>query len=245
MPGSRRASIVLPVPGGPAEQEVVPPGRRDLERAPPTLLPTDVFEIGMGDRRRTAVRRLVRRRLALAAQVGGSLGEVAQRHGLDARERGLRRRAGGAEQPLEPALAGTFRGGEHAAHGPYAAVERQLADGGVPAQPLARDLVRRREHRQRDRQVEARALLPQARRREIHGDPVPRPLETCRSHARAHAVLRLLARAVGKADDREAGNAALDVRLHLHATRVETDKSVGDRAREHTIERSLEIHARR
>ena len=57
-------------------------------------------------------------------------------------------------------------------------------------------------------------------------------------------MLRLLARAVGEADDREAGQAALDVRLHLHAPRVEADESVGDRAREHTIERSRELHAR-
>ena len=151
---------------------------------------------------------------------------------------------GGAQQPLEPALAGTLRGGEDSTDRTYAAVERQLTEGGVTTQPLARDLMRCREHRDGDRQVEAGALLPQPRRREVHGDPVPRPLEACRGHAGAHAVLRLLACAVGKADDREAGNAALDVRLHLHAPRVETDESVGDRAREHTIERSPELHAR-
>ena len=58
-------------------------------------------------------------------------------------------------------------------------------------------------------------------------------------------MLRLLARTVGEAHDREAGQAALDVGLHLHAARVEADKSVGDRAREHTTEPSREIHARR
>ena len=45
--------------------------------------------------------------------------------------------------------------------------------------------MRCREHGQRDRQVEARALLPQAGGREIHGDPVSRPLETCRGDTRA------------------------------------------------------------
>ena len=169
---------------------------------------------------------------------------MAKRHRLDAGERGLGGRPGGAEQPLEPSFAGAFRGREHPAHRPHAAVERQLADGGVPVQALARDLVRRREHRDGDRQVEAGAFLPQASRREVHRDPVPRPLETCRGHARPHSVLRLLARAVGEADDREARQSALDVRLHLHASRVETDESVGDRAREHTTERSRETHAR-
>ena len=148
---------------------------------------------------------------------------MAQRHRLNAGERGLCRRAGGAEQPVEPTLAGTFRGGEHATDRPDAPVERQLADGGVPLQPLPGNLVRCREHGQRDRQVEARALLPQSRRREIHGDPVSRPLETCRGDTRAHAMLRLLARTVCKAHDCEAGQAALDVGLNLHAARVEAD----------------------
>ena len=42
IPGSRRASIVLPVPGGPAKQEVVSAGRGDLERAPGALLAAHV-----------------------------------------------------------------------------------------------------------------------------------------------------------------------------------------------------------
>ena len=193
--------------------------------------------------RRLAVRRLERRRLALATQVGGSLGEVRERDGLDAGERRLRRRAGGAEQPLEPALARSFRGREHAADRPHAPVERELADGSVPCEPLARNLMRRSEHREGDRQVEAGAFLAQDRRREVHGDAMSRPLETRRSHAGAHTVLRLLARAVGEADDREAGKAALDVRLDLHPPRIEADESVGDRAREHTIERSRGLHA--
>ena len=234
----------LPRAGRAGEQEVVTAGCRDLERAPPALLATDILEIGMGDGRRPAVRRLVRRRLTLAAQVRRCFREMAERHGLDACERGFGRRAGGAQQPLEPALPCALRGREHAAHRPHAAVERQLAEGGVSVQSLARDLMRRCEHRDRDGQVEAGAFLPQARRREVHGDPVPRPLEARSSHARPHAVLCLLARTVGEADDREAGQAALDVRLHLHAPRVEADESVGDRAREHTIERSLELHAR-
>ena len=195
------------MPGGPGEQEVVTTGGRDLERAPPALLATDVLEIGMGDGRRPAVLRLVRRRLALAAQVRRRFREMAKRHGLDACERGLGGRPGGAEQPVEPALPCAFRSREHSAHGPHASVERQLADRGVPVQALAWDLVRRCEHRDGDGQVEAGAFLAQARRREVHRDPVPRPLEACRSDARAHAVLGLLARAVGETDDREAGQA--------------------------------------
>ena len=226
------------------EQEIVAPGSCDLERAPPTLLATDVFEIGMRDGGRAVGLRLERGRLAFAPQIRHGFREMAKRHRLDACERRLGCGARGAEQPLEPALAGALGGGEHSAHRPYAAVERQFADGGVPVQALAWDLVRRREHGEGDGQVEAGALLPQARRREVHRDPVPRPFETCCSHARPHSMLRLLAGAVCKADDREAWQSALDVRLHLHAPRVEADESVSDRAREHTTERSRGLRAR-
>ena len=88
------------------EQEVVTSSGGDLERTPPSLLPADVGEIRVQTTgRRLAVRRLERRRLALAAQVRGGLGEVAKRHGLDAGKRGLGGRVGRAEEPLEPALA--------------------------------------------------------------------------------------------------------------------------------------------
>ena len=225
------------------QQEVVISSGCDLECAPSTLLPADVLEIRMRNGRRAAVRRLKRRRFSLATQISSSLGKVPQRHRLDAGKRRLRRRAGGAEEPLEPAVARSFRSREHAAYGPHAPVQRQLADGSVPPQPLSRNLMRRREHRQGDRQVEAGAFLSQDRRREVHGDAMPRPLETRRGHAGANTVLRLLACAVREADDREAGQAAFDVRLHLHPPRVEADKSVGDRAREHTVERSRGLHA--
>ena len=93
--------------------------------------------------------------------------------------------------------------------------------------------MRRREHGEGDRQVEAGALLSQGRGRKVHGDPVARPLQLGCDDAGAHTVLRLLARAVGEPDDGEAGQATLDARLDLHPSRVESDESVGDRAREH------------
>ena len=47
-------------------------------------------------------------------------------------------------------------------------------------------------------------------------------------------MLRLLAGTVGKPDDREEGDAALDMRLDLDTPRLEADEGKGDRAREHT-----------
>src|SRR6188508_1985421 len=49
--------------------------------------------------------------------------------------------------------------------------ERQLAVELNPVKPFARELVRRHQDRDRDRQVEAPALLRQIGRRQAHGDP--------------------------------------------------------------------------
>ena len=46
-------------------------------------------------------------------------------------------------------------------------------------------------------------------------------------------MLRLLARAVDEADDRESRNPRLEVRLDLDLARLEPDESVSDGAREH------------
>ena len=51
---------------------------------------------------------------------------------------------------------------------------------------------------------------------------------------RADALLRLLAGAVGEADDRERRHAELEVRLDLDAAGVEADERVRDGAGEHT-----------
>jgi hypothetical protein len=48
-------------------------------------------------------------------------------------------------------------------------------------------------------------------------------------------VLRLLAGAVGEADDREPRDARLEVGLDLDASRLEADERVGDRTSEHAV----------
>jgi hypothetical protein len=105
----------------------------------------------------------------------------------------------------------------------------------VLGKTLRRQLPRGREHRERDRQIESRALLPKRRRREVDGDaPVQRPLERGRDDAASHAVLRLLAGTVGEPDDGEPRHARLKVRLDLHASRLEADERVGDCPGEHS-----------
>ncbi len=68
-PGSRRASIVLPVPGGPASRRLWRSCGCDLERAPAALLPTYVGEIRMR-RRRAGLRSTARTEAARSRREG-------------------------------------------------------------------------------------------------------------------------------------------------------------------------------
>ena len=159
---------------------------------------------------------------------------MADGHRLDAGERRLGRRLGRAEQPLEPDPPRALRDGEHAADAAQPPVERELPDRRVPLELLARHLLRRGEHGERDRQVEAGALLAQAGRREVDGDAAARPLQLGGGDAAAHALARLLARLVRQPDDRERRHLAVHVRLHLDPPRLEPDERVRDRACKHT-----------
>ena len=230
--GSRRPSIVFPVPGGPASSRLWPPAAASSSARRARSWPRTSARSGWSGSG-LLVGRLCGRRPQLAAEVGDRLGEVAHRHRLDAAQLRLAGRLGRAQDPLEPGTPRALGDGERAAHRPDPAVERQLADGRVLREPLDRKLPRRRQHRQRDREVEARSLLPQAGGSEVDGDPLQRPLELRRADPAADAVLGLCARAVGEPDDREAREAAVDVRLDLDAPRLDADEGVGDGAREH------------
>ena len=231
-PGQAAREHRLPRSRRPGEQQVVPARGGDLERAPRALLSSDVREVGQR-RRVVSAWRHDRVRLELAAQVRDRVGEVPHRDRLDAGERRLGRRLARAEHPLEPHAPRTLGDREHAADAAQAPVERELADGRVPVELVVRELLRRREHRERDRQVVARPLLAEAGRSEVDGDPAARELQLGRGDAALDALARLSAGAVGQADDHEGRRAVLDVRLHLDATRLETDESMGDRACKH------------
>jgi hypothetical protein len=194
--------------GRPHEQEVVTPSCGDLERTARTLLTAHVCEVGCRYVSPIGSERLVRWRAHLAAQIGDDLGEMPDTDGLDPCERRLGRRLGRAEDALEPGATRSLGDGEHARDRPDAPVERELTDGSVLGETLRRKLSRRTENGERDRKIEARALLAERCRGEIHREPlVERPLERRREDPAAHAVLGLLARAIGEPDDRKARHA--------------------------------------
>ena len=193
-------------------------GRRDLERAARAPLPAHVREVGRRELDGRG-RLLGRRRRPLAAEVGHGLGEMTNRHGLDAREGDLGARFGGTDEALDAGASGAFGSRKCARDGPEPTVERELSDRSVALEAVGRDLARGRKDSKRDRQVEVRALLAEIGRREVDGDPAPGPLELGGGNAAADAVLRLLAGAIGEPDDRERWHAVLQVRLHLDPTR--------------------------
>src|SRR5215210_689414 len=144
---------------------------------------------------------------------------MTDRNGLDPTELGLARGLGSAEDPLESGPASSLGDRESPSHGTNAAVHGELPPRRMLREPLRWNLSRRGEHGQRDRKVEAGALLPQPGGSEVYGDPLERPFELRRSDPAADAVLGLGAGPVGETDDGEPGDAAVDVRLHLDPAR--------------------------
>ena len=137
--GSRRPSIVLPVPGGPASRRLWPPVAASSSARRARSWPAHVGEvrrIGLGG----DVGRLRRRRPQLAAKVGDRLGQVPHRDRLDAAELRLAGRLWSTEDSLESSPSRSFRDRERAANGPHPPVERQFADGGMLGKPLGRYL---------------------------------------------------------------------------------------------------------
>ena len=113
----------------------------ELESAPSPLLAAHVGEVG---RRPLVVCARGRRRLgwiALTAEVRDGLGEVAHGDRAHPGEGNFGRRLDGADELVQSAAACALGGGEGAGHRTQAAVERELADGGVAGELLGGQLV--------------------------------------------------------------------------------------------------------
>ena len=157
-------------------------------------------------------------------------------HGQDARpvgQCGLRRVAG--RQDKSPSRgAGLQRHGERAAHLAHLAGKRKLARKLVPCERLGRQLPARREHPERDGQVEAARILGQIRRRQIDGDSAGRKLEPGVIQRRTHAVLGLAYLGVRQADDVERRQPGSEMNLDRHFGRVDSgQRAAGDDGKRH------------
>src|SRR5207249_10463367 len=134
---------------------------------------------------------------------------------------------------LETHPPGTLCDDEDSPDPAEAPVERKLAHRGVAVELVVRNLARRGEHREGDRQVVAGPLLAKAGRREVDRDAPARELELRRSYAAPDALPRLRAGAVGQADDHERRRPVPDVGLDFDASRLEADERMRDGACEH------------
>ncbi len=192
----------------PREQEVVTAGGGDLECPTCTLLPANVGEIRRGSSRVGVEWRRACGRFSVTSEVLGRLGQVPDRHGIDACEDDLRSGLGGANDAREPGRSGSLGRRKRSGNGPKPTVKRQFTDRRVTRKTAGRKLLGGSENREGDRQVESRSLLSQIRRCEIDRDaPSRRPLEFRRGDPASHSLLRLLARSVGEPDDAEGGHA--------------------------------------
>ena len=239
MPGRRRPSIVLPVPGGPASSMLCSPAAAISSARRPRSWPTHLGEIGQERLLElVATRRRGERDVLLAAEIGGRLGKVVDGDDVDPGERRLGRRLGGAEEELQARATRALGDGDRARDRPDPAVERELTDArraraAAPAEAGAS----RREGRGRSAD-RSPTLLPQRCRSEVDGDPMPlRPRQHRVDDPAVDSVLRLLARTVGKPDDRERRQVGRDeVGLDLDAARLEADDGGGESACQHTFD---------
>ena len=219
-PGSRRASIVLPAPGGPTSSRWCPPAAATSTARRGDRLAADVGEIG----RRLAV--FVRS----ASRVLGPRG-VAPEGDEQLVEGGDRphdrlgdggRLGVGLGRDDHGAHAGLAGEDGHHRHQPWhradPPVEAQLADEGQPVGGLAGHDLGRDRHADGDGDVEAAAQLLEARRREVDRDPlgVAGPRRSGGGEGDPDAVQALAAGGVGLADQGDAREAGGDVDLDEH-----------------------------
>ena len=177
MDGSRLPSIVLPVPGGPARRRLCDPAAASSSALLPRSCPRTSARSGRSGGERGSDARDAGAISLLAAEVADRLRDVTHADGVDPGERRLARRVGRAQQPREPRARRTLRGGDRPADATYPPVEPELADARVLFEAGRWDQPGGCEHGERDRNVEARSLLAQCCRREVHRDHLVGPRE--------------------------------------------------------------------
>ena len=125
IPGKRRASIVFPVPGGPISRRLCEPAAAISSARRARSCPRTSARSGASELVGVLRQRLVRRSLDLSSKVRDDLSQVADGHGLDARERSLGRRLGRADDSRKTGTPRSFGDGERPRHRANPPVERR------------------------------------------------------------------------------------------------------------------------
>ena len=221
MPGRRRASMVLPAPGGPDMRTLWAPATA-TSRARFTCswpMMSAKSASAAGDLPRSAVRS-AGGAAAPPPAASCATASASVRAGYTSRpstSAASAAFAAGRMQPAHPAPPQALGEGQRAGHGPQRAVQAELADRGQRPAAVAAvgGLAGGHQKGQGDGQVERGALLAQVGRRQVDGDAPRRELVGGVDDRRAHALAALLDGGVGQADDAEGRGRGDDVGLDL------------------------------
>ena len=213
--GQARGQQRLAGAGRPDHQQVVPAGRGNLQRPPGAGLAADVLHVGhVGDAagldqcRHVQLGAPGQRRAHACKIIGQPAIGIADQPGLG--------RVGARQHQAAPGIARVQDSRQAARHTLHLAGQRQFAQELVLIEHPGLELIRGDQNTQRDRQIEAAAVLRQIGRRQRHCDAPRRRRETGIGDRGAHPVARFAHRRIGQADDIEARQPAGQVHLDAH-----------------------------
>ena len=216
-----------------AHEHVMAARRRSDERVDGVTLTDHLCELGGAALIRRGGRGGDRIEVTFVDLCAVTPGDVTERDGSDhldpLDQRGLRFVRVGHDHPTLALSNGGHHRGQHAGHGTQASVEPQLAD--VHRLREGRGIHRafRGERGDRDRDVEGRSVLGEARGRQVDRETAARKCEAAVGARVVHPLHRFAERLVGQADDAELGLLIRQVRLDLDELAVEPGE--GDRPR--------------
>ena len=236
MEATRRASIVLPVPGGPIISTLCPPAaaisRPRLACAWPRTSAKSRPSPSLS--RGAPARAVGGADLPLAVQVLDRVVQGGDGNDVDAfHHAGLRRVHGGHQQRREAFPPRVQGHRQHPAHRAHPGVERQLAHHERAVEPSGLDQPDGGEDADRGRQIEGGAFLADVGGRQVDRDAVDGELEARVPDGGADPVAALAHGRVGKTDGAERGQARGDVHLDEDGGGLDPVERGGADPREH------------
>ena len=224
--GQARRQHRLAGTGRADQQDIVPPGRGDLDAAPRRLHAAHFGKIGhpagLGE-----PGRLRRGEHLGATEMVDQPQQIGRGQHLDlARPGRLAALGRRADQP-EPARRGADRRWQHPGHRIERAIQGKLAQGGELRHVLARQHLHGGQYGERDGQVEMAAFLQQVGRRQVDQHALRRQSQAHGRQRGAHPLARFANRFVRQADHQERGQSGGNLYLHLHRHRLDAGEGEG------------------
>ncbi len=204
--------------GRPDQQAVVAAGRRDLQRPSGHPLPRHIGEVRRaGDCSGCATPPVGRGQARPAFQPVCEGGQRFHGQGLDTLDpRGFGTVGAGDYYAAPPRGPRCQDHGEDAIHLFDPTIQRQFPDQHPIAQAFQTYLARGGKNCDRNGQVEARSLLAEAGRSQVHGDAPQGELQAGIADGSPYPFARLAQRAIGQSHQVEGGHARADVHLDFH-----------------------------